>query len=141
MTQKPTIRAYRDKDRQALIEIYQLCFPNSPPWNEAAKMIDDKIAIDPQGLLVGMVDGRVVSSIMAGYDGHRGWLNCLATHPEHQRKGYAAAMVASAVDLLAQRGAAKINLQIRGGDTKLEAIYAKLGFTTEARISMGLVNH
>ena len=141
MTQKPTIRAYQDTDRPALIEIYQLCFPNAPAWNNPAKMIDDKIAIDPQGLLVGMVDGRIVSTIMAGYDGHRGWLNCLATHPDHQRQGYAAAMVAHAIDLLAHRGAPKINLQIRGGDTSLEAIYAKLGFATEDRISMSIITH
>jgi ribosomal protein S18 acetylase RimI-like enzyme len=26
---------------------------------------------------------------MVGYDGHRGWINYLAVHPAHQRRGHA----------------------------------------------------
>ena len=41
-----TIRAYEDKDQDDLIALYQLAFPNDPPWNDPSDMIACKKAID-----------------------------------------------------------------------------------------------
>ena len=34
-----------------------------------------------------MRDGKVVATCMAGYEGHRGWINYLAVSPHHRRQG------------------------------------------------------
>ena len=62
--------------------------------------------------LVGVVDGSVIASVMAGYEGHRGWLNYLAVAPEHQWRGHAVKIIAEAEQLLRTAGCPKINLQI-----------------------------
>ena len=134
-----TIRAYEDKDQDDLIALYQLAFPHDPPWNDPSDMIACKKAIDAEGLLVGMHQGKVMASVMAGYDGHRGWINCLAVHPDHRGQDYGAAMIDAAIDLMTDRGAVKVNLQIRGDNTSLKRYYERLGFETEDRISMGLL--
>ncbi len=134
-----TIRAYEDKDQDDLIALYQLAFPHDPPWNDPSDMIACKKAIDAEGLLVGLHQGKVMASVMAGYDGHRGWINCLAVHPDHRGQDFGAAMIDAAIDLMTDRGAVKVNLQIRGDNTSLKRYYERLGFETEDRISMGLL--
>ena len=140
MTEQPlTIRAYQDKDQSDLIALYQLAFPHDPPWNDPADMIASKRMIDQDGLLAGLFDGKVIASVMAGYDGHRGWINCLAVHPHHRGQDLGKAMIDAAIDLMTARGAVKVNLQIRGDNTSLQRYYESLGFETEDRISMGLL--
>ena len=140
MTQSQlTIRAYQDTDQNDLIALYQLAFPHDPPWNDPGDMIACKTAIDAEGLLVGIFGGKVMASVMAGYDGHRGWINCLAVHPDHRGQDFGAAMIDAAIDLMTERGAVKVNLQIRGDNTSLQRYYEAQGFETEDRISMGLL--
>ena len=134
-----TIRAYEDKDQDDLIALYQLAFPHDPPWNDPSDMIACKKAIDAEGLLVGLHQGKVMASVMAGYDGHRGWINCLAVHPDLRGQDFGAAMIDAAIDLMTDRGAVKVNLQIRGDNTSLKRYYERLGFEPEDRISMGLL--
>ena len=74
---------------------------------------------------------------MAGYDGHRGWINYLAVDPAHRRQGFARALVAEAEDGLRDLGCAKINLQIRRDNHEAIAFYERLGFAEDAVVSMG----
>ena len=140
MTSSLEIRRYQESDRQALINLLETAFPNDPPWNKAGLCIDLKTACQPDGLLVGINHhGHFVATVMAGYDGHRGWINGLATHPEYRSQGYGKAMLDHAIALLTQMGAVKVNLQIRGDNLKLKNYYENLGFQVEDRISMGLL--
>jgi hypothetical protein len=40
----------------------------------------------PWGFLVLTEDDEIFGSVMVGYDGHRGWINYLACHPDHRRR-------------------------------------------------------
>jgi ribosomal protein S18 acetylase RimI-like enzyme len=44
----------------------------------------------PDQLSIGFIDGMLVATVMAGYEGHKGWVNYLAVSPEYQRQGLAA---------------------------------------------------
>ncbi|MER9681665.1 GNAT family N-acetyltransferase [Mesorhizobium sp. M0184] len=55
---------------------------------------------------------QVVGSIMAGYDGHRGWISRIATLQSHRQKGIGEALIHEAERRLAGLGCIKINLQI-----------------------------
>lgn len=46
-----------------------------------------KLTVQPELFLVGEQDGAIVASAMAGYDGHRGWVNYLAVAEPHRRRG------------------------------------------------------
>ena len=74
---------------------------------------------------------------MVGYDGHRGWINYLAVHPDFQKKGHGQGIMNSAETRLRELGCPKINLQIRTGNDKIESFYQKLGFTKDHVVSMG----
>ena len=57
------------------------------PWNDPRKDIRRKLHVQPELFLVGVREGEVVATVMAGYEGHRGWVNYLAVAPEQQQSG------------------------------------------------------
>lgn len=82
-------------------------------------------------------DGHVTGSVMAGYDGHRGWLYAVAVLKSHQRQGIGRALIQEAERRLAALGCSKINLQIRASNRGVTKFYAGLGYAVEDRVSMG----
>ena len=74
---------------------------------------------------------------MGGYDGHGGWINFLAVHPDFRENGYGQKIMNSVETAIRKMGCPKINLQIRKGNNKVASFYQKLGFTNDDVVSMG----
>ena len=74
---------------------------------------------------------------MGGYEGHRGWINYLAVHPDFREKGYGQKIMNSVETEIRKMGCPKINLQIRTGNDKVTSFYQKLGFNNDHVVSMG----
>lgn len=132
-----TIRAYRPEDREVVIEVW-IAAGLTRPWNDPDKDIDRKLAIDPEGFLVAVESDRVVGTVMAGYEGHRGWIQYMAVHPDFQGSGYGKALVEAAIDLLRARGCPKVNLQVRKSNAVVVDFYKRAGFAEDDVLSMGL---
>jgi len=130
------IRPYQPSDEPSLINLWQQC-SLTRPWNDPRKDIARKLLVQPEWFLVGIVGDRLMASVMAGYDGHRGWINYLAVAPDFRRAGYGRAMMAEAENLLHGFGCAKINLQIRKDNLDAIAFYESIGFTEDAVVSFG----
>lgn len=131
------IRAYQPADRAQLIELWTRVFPDDPPWNAPESMIDRKLAIQPELLLVGEHESRIVAAVIGGYDGVRGWLYHLAVAPEFRRRGFASQLVRAVEAALRALGCSKINLQVRDTNREVIAFYRTLGYELEARASLG----
>lgn len=130
------IRPFAEPDRAAVVELWTRC-DLTRPWNDPGLDVDRKLAIDADGFLVGEVDGAIAASVMAGYDGHRGWINYLAVDPDRQGAGLARAMMDAAETLLADRGCPKINLQVRTSNGAALGFYEAIGYTVDDVVSMG----
>ena len=141
----PAIRSFRQSDRSQLEALWARVFPDDPPRNAPARMIDNKQKVQPELLLVAeQVEtqepanaSRLVGAVMAGFDGTRGWIHHLAVLPEHRRQGIATALVRAAEVGLRELGCPKVNLQIRASNAEVQAFYRSLGYEAEDRISMG----
>lgn len=132
------IRPYQESDRQQLIKLWRKAFPDDPSHNDPPNVIDAKLKVD-RLLFVGEETGEIVGSVMAGYDGHRGWLYSVAIDQDSRRKGLGTSLVQYAVAELQSLGCVKINLQVRSSNSAVAAFYESLGFKIEDRISMGLL--
>jgi len=132
------IRIYQAADRAPLVALWKLVFPDGRAHNEPNAVIDAKLKVD-QLLFVAVEDQELVGSVMASYDGHRGWLYSVAVHPQLRRKGIGAALVRHAIEQLQRLGCVKVNLQVRSTNSVVVAFYESLGFLVEERISMGLL--
>jgi ribosomal protein S18 acetylase RimI-like enzyme len=130
------IRPFAEADSDALIALWERS-GLLRPWNDPRKDIARKLRVQPELFLVGVVDGRVVATVMAGYEGHRGWINYLAVDPGLRRGGLGKAMMAAAEKRLGLLGCPKVNLQIRRGNEDVVAFYARLGYVEDDVVSMG----
>ena len=132
-----TIRPFEIGDNDAIINLWREC-GLLVPWNHPQRDIDRKMQVQPELFLVGEADGNLVASVMAGYEGHRGWLNYLAVAPQMQKQGFGRQIVEYAIEKLRERGCPKINLQVRATNQEVIAFYESLGFQVEDIISLGL---
>ena len=82
------------------------------------------------------MDGALVATCMAGYEGHRGWINYLAMRPDLQGRGLGRRIGAAAETLLKQAGCPKINLQIRETNAEVIRLYERIGYSRDPVISM-----
>lgn len=131
------IRPFAPADTEPVVQLWKTC-GLTRPWNDPYKDIQRKLQVHPELFLVGADESdAVMASIMAGYEGHRGWINYLAVHPAHQRQGHARRLMARAEKLLTARGCPKLNLQIRAGNEAVIAFYESLGYADDHTVSMG----
>ncbi|MDP6885193.1 MAG: GNAT family N-acetyltransferase [Rhodospirillales bacterium] len=87
-------------------------------------------------LFVGLQDRRIVATIMAGLDGHRGWFHYVAVDPDNHGTGLGRHMVAHAEKWLAGRGAVKVELMISQTNHAVLRFYENLGYGPEPRVVM-----
>lgn len=130
------IREFEPSDEDAVIALWTAC-ELTRSWNDPHKDIARKLSEQPEMFLVGEIDGALIASVMAGYDGHRGWLNYLAVSPAYQGRSFGRQMVAEAERLLTRRGCPKLNLQVRATNAAVLAFYGKLGYAVDDVVSMG----
>ncbi|MEM1368473.1 MAG: GNAT family acetyltransferase [Cyanobacteria bacterium P01_H01_bin.15] len=130
------VRKYCDGDRGDLIQLWSDAFPDDPPHNEPAKMIEAKRLVDDL-IFVAVSDAQIVGACMAGYDGHRGWLYSVAVCHQWRRQGIGRKVIEEALNALRELGCIKVNLQIRATNHEVKAFYESLGFSGEERLSMG----
>jgi len=130
------IRPFEASDEAAVVALWQTC-ELVRPWNDPHRDIERKLKVRPDLFLVGVIDGTVVASVIAGYEGHRGWLNYLAVDPRHQRQGLGREMVVEAERRLRESGCPKVNLQVRAGNQAAIEFYRKLGYSVDDVVSLG----
>lgn len=130
------VRPYQPADAAAVVALWRAC-DLVRSWNDPRKDIARKLRVNPEWFLVAEAGGAVVGTVMAGYEGHRGWINYLAVEPARQRGGLGRTLMAEAERLLRAAGCPKINLQVRRTNAGVIAFYERLGFTVDEVVSMG----
>jgi ribosomal protein S18 acetylase RimI-like enzyme len=123
--------------RDQVIALWEAVFGYESAHNRPALVIEKKIAAGDGLFFVAVIDTAIIGTIIAGYDGHRGWIYSVAVHPEHRKQGIGSLLVAQAERALTERGCMKINLQIMEGNETVAAFYSSLGYAIEQRVSMG----
>jgi ribosomal protein S18 acetylase RimI-like enzyme len=131
-----TIRPFAAEDQEAVIALWQDCLL-VVPQNDPALDIRAKVRFQPDLFLVALLDGGVVGTVMAGYEGHRGWINYLAVAQDRRCQGIGRALMSAAEAALQALGCPKINLQVRRTNSAVIAFYRALGFREDEVVSLG----
>lgn len=129
-----SVRAFRPEDTESVIALWEEA-GLTRPWNDPRLDIQRKLSVQPELFLVAVDDGSadsaepaLVGTVIAGYDGHRGWLYYLASATSHRRRGVGRALVAEAERLLLGMGCPKIQLMVREGNEQALGFYDELGY-------------
>ena len=102
------IRPARPDEAQQILEVWQEAeaTPNSTDTRgEVTKLLGEPAAV----LLVAEADGRLVGTVIGGWDGWRGNIYRLAVLPAYRRRGIARALVGEAERRLFRMGARRIS--------------------------------
>ncbi|GAT72882.1 GNAT family acetyltransferase [Microbacterium hydrocarbonoxydans] len=121
------IRTFAAGDIDAVIALWKEA-GLTRPWNDPRADIDRMRAVWPDLLIVAADGGSIVGSVMAGYDGHRGWLYYLATAAARRGEGIASALVREAEHRLLELGCPKVQLMVRPGNEIVFAFYDRVGY-------------
>ncbi|MBL3698464.1 GNAT family acetyltransferase [Leucobacter luti] len=121
------IRAFAVPDTDPVIALWR-ARGLTRPWNDPEQDIARKLRVQPELFLVAVDGNAIVGSVMAGYDGHRGWLYYLASDAARAGEGIGRALVAEAEVRLAALGCPKVQLMVRSENERLIGYYDELGY-------------
>lgn len=136
------VRAFERADTESVVALWTEA-GLTRPWNDPRLDIERKLRVQPELFLVaedtsGDVDGTaIVGTVMAGYDGHRGWIYYLASAESHRHRGIARALVREAERLLEAMGCPKVQLMVREGNDGVLAFYDALDYERFSVTNLG----
>jgi ribosomal protein S18 acetylase RimI-like enzyme len=135
MTSPATIRPATAADLPALNALWARC-----GLHPSRSDTDQRLAalIDYAGglFLAAERDGGIVGSVMASWDGRRGWINRLAVDASERGQGLGDRLMAEAERRLAAIGCDKVNLLIEPDNAGVERYYRRLGYSRDELIFM-----
>ena len=130
------IRIFEEKDREAVIKLWQTC-DLTRSWNNPDKDIDRKTQFQSGLFFVGEVGEQIIASAMAGYDGHRGSVFYLAVNPDYQGHGYGQELMVHIENSLINLGCPKINVVVRSTNDHVLGFYNNMAYVADDVVSVG----
>ena len=121
------IRPYDDEDASALIALWEDC-GLTRPWNDPEEDVKLARSCASAQLFVVVYGPELLGSIMAGFDGHRGWLYYLAVREDARHRGLGEALVHRAETWLRGRRVPKVELLVRETNLAVCDFYARVGY-------------
>ena len=131
------IRAYQGGDHDAVVALWRLAFAGDPPWNAPEDVITRKLTTQRDLFFVGLAGDRLAGTVLAGFDGVRGWVHHLAVHPEWRRRGIAGCLMDRAEASLLELGCPKLNLHVRRSNAEVVAFYEARGHRVDDVLVLG----
>lgn len=87
-----------------------------PTSTDSAEVLARLLHRDPDALIVAVDDGRIIGTVIAGWDGWRGAVYRLAVDAEYRRDGLGRSLLRAAEDHLAQLGARRLHAIVVGSN-------------------------
>ena len=106
-------------------------------WNDPQADIKAALSCQTSTILAAREEGRLIGTVMVGYDGHRGWLYYLAVAASHRGTGLGRTLVEAAEQWLGAQGARVIRLMVRAENEVVVGFYRALGYEDGNLIVMG----
>jgi ribosomal protein S18 acetylase RimI-like enzyme len=118
-----------DRDYDAVLALWRSAGPGvGVGKSDTREEIAKKLARDPDLFLVAERDGRIVGSVIGGFDGRRGLVYHLAVAPDQQRQGLGKALMAEIEARLKAKGCRKSYLLVKHGNDEALRFYETLGW-------------
>ena len=133
------VRRIRDGEEEAVVELWRVC-GLTRPWNDPYDDIGSARTNVSSEIFLAITSngGGIAGSVMAGYDGHRGWVYYVAVAPEYRAQRLGKRLMRHAETWLRKLGARKVMLMIREDNEEVRRFYESLGYGIEKRTVMSL---
>jgi ribosomal protein S18 acetylase RimI-like enzyme len=122
-----TIRSAGVRDIAGVLDLW-VAAGSVPTVSDSPDGLTRLLASDPQALLVAEVDGVLVGSLIAAWDGWRGSFYRLAVVPVHRRKGLASILLREGERRLRERGAIRLTAIVADDEDGAMAFWCAAGY-------------
>lgn len=131
------IRRIRDGEEEAVADLWHVC-GLTRSWNDPLDDIAGARTNASSEIFVATTrhGHDIAGSVMAGYDGHRGWVYYVAVAPECRERHLGKRLMHHAESWLRNFGARKVMLMIREDNEDVRRFYEGLGYRIEKRTVM-----
>lgn len=106
------IRKFEIEDYDEVYQLWVSCKLSSLGKSDSKDEINKFLIRNPETSLVGLVNGKIIASVLGGYDGRRGFIHHLAVEPQYQNKGYGSLLLNYLEDKFKELGVIKISLWV-----------------------------
>lgn len=127
------VREARREDCPAVLQLWRQA-EAVPGSTDSQEELERLIGEDRGLFLVAEDSGRLVGSIIGGWDGWRGNMYRLAVAPGHRRQGLARSLVAEAEQRLRARGACRITALVVRTEGEARAFWEAAGYEHDVRM-------
>ena len=121
------VRACRASEIAGVLELWRAS-------RDGVGRTDDPLSLqslldrDQGALLVAELEGRIVGSLIAAWDGWRGNMYRLTVHPDYRRRGVARRLIAKGEDSLRAAGATRISALVWTEDEAAVSAWLSTGY-------------
>ncbi len=105
-----------------------------PSSTDDPQSVHALLARDPEALLVAELDGRIVGTLIVGWDGWRAGLYRLAVDPPSRRHGIGGSLVREAERRLSELGARRVAAVVIGDHDHAVGFWRAMGYEHDARV-------
>ncbi|TQL69569.1 ribosomal protein S18 acetylase RimI-like enzyme [Nocardioides albertanoniae] len=119
-------------DVPALMMLWEVAAENDSRPSDSSAKVEALIARDPDACTVAVTaEGRVVGSLISGWDGWRAHLYRLAVHPDVRRQGLARRLLAHAETRLVALGAGRIDAMVLEDNDLGQQLWKSSGYAPQ----------
>lgn len=129
----PVIRDARPEELDAVLRVWWEAGADESPTDDPVGLARLPVR-DPHALLVADADGRLVGTLVVGWDGWRGSMYRLAVVPSMRRRGIATALVAEGERRLRELGARRISALVISSEEAAAGFWREVGYEHDARM-------
>lgn len=119
------------RDIRELIEFWAGAGENDSRPTDTPEALERLLSRDADSLIVARLDGRVVGTVIAGYDGWRGHLYRLAVAPDQRRRGIGRELMRRAETRLASFGVTRFDAMVLAHNELGRSLWTSLGYSEQ----------
>ena len=127
----PTLRTASDADVEALIDFWLEAGENDGRPADHPAAVRRQLVRDPDALVVAELDGRIVGTVIAGWDGWRAHLYRLAVHPDHRRRGIGRLLMEHAERRFVEIGGKRADAMVLDENEVGRAVWETAGYVRQ----------
>jgi GNAT superfamily N-acetyltransferase len=128
------IRVAGRGDLTAVLALWETCASTTSSTDDLPGL-EALLARDPGALLVDDRDGRIVGTLVAGFDGWRGAMYRIVVAEEARREGVGRALVRAGEERLRSLGARRVTAQLVGADSVARSFWERAGYAHDAEMA------
>ena len=122
------LRSAARADTDAILDFWRSA-ATVPSSTDDAESIAALLERSPDAVIIAEDgSGRIVGTVIAGFDGWRGAMYRVAVHPATRRRGVATALVAEGERRLIAQGAVRLHMIVNVDEEPAQAFWASAGY-------------